>query len=54
MKTLSDASAPALKGEILQEKVERKLDVSQDDYLKVIKGKHQPFFSCLSGRSRTH
>ena len=39
MKTLSDASAIISQGEILQVGIEKKLDASKEDYLKVIEGK---------------
>ena len=52
MKTLSDASAIISQGEILQVGIERKLRVSQEDYLKVIKGKTSALFSaCVSAGS---
>ena len=55
MKTLSDASAIISQGEILQVGIERKLHVSQEDYLKVIKGKTSALFSaaCQAGAEIT-
>ena len=51
MKTLSDASAIISEGEILQVGIEKKLDASKEDYLKVIKGKTSALFSaaCQAG-----
>ena len=51
MKTLSDASAIISQGEILQVGIEKKIDVSQEDYLKVIQGKTSALFSaaCQAG-----
>ena len=55
MKTLSDASSIISQGEILQVGIEKKLDVSKEDYLRVIKGKTAAlFFSGMSGRSRNN
>ena len=55
MKTLSDASAIISQGEILQVGIERKLHVSQEDYLRVIKGKTSALFSaaCQAGAEIT-
>ena len=55
MKTLSDASAIISQGEILQVGIENKLDASEDDYLKVIKGKTSALFSaaCQAGAEIT-
>ena len=44
MKTLSDASSIISQGEILQVGIEKKLDASKEDYLKVIKGKTSALF----------
>ena len=55
MKTLSDASAIISQGEILQVEIEKKLDASTEDYLKVIKGKTSALFSasCKAGAEIT-
>ena len=55
MKTLSDASAIISQGEILQLAIEKKLDASQEDYLKVIQGKTSALFSaaCQAGAEIT-
>ena len=55
MKTLSDASAIISQGEILQVGIEKKLDASKEDYLKVIKGKTSALFSaaCQAGAEIT-
>ena len=55
MKTLSDASAIISQGEILQVGIEKKLDASREDYLKVIKGKTSALFSaaCQAGAEIT-
>ena len=55
MKTLSDASAIISEGEILQVGIEKKLDASKEDYLKVIKGKTSALFSaaCQAGAEIT-
>ena len=55
MRTLSDASAIISQGEILQVGIERKLDASQEDYLKVIQGKTSALFSaaCQAGAEIT-
>ncbi len=55
MKTLSDASAIISQGEILQVGIEKKLDASQQDYLKVIQGKTSALFSaaCQAGAELT-
>ena len=55
MKTLSDASAIISEGEILQVGIEKKLDASKEDYLKVIKGKTSALFSaaCRAGAEIT-
>ncbi|MDC3075836.1 polyprenyl synthetase family protein [Paracoccaceae bacterium] len=55
MKTLSDASAIISQGEILQVGIEKKLDASEEDYLKVIKGKTSALFSaaCQAGAEIT-
>ena len=61
MRTLSDASAIISQGEILQVGIEKKLDASQEDYLKVIQGKTSALFSAacqagaeITGASDTH
>ncbi len=55
MKTLSDASAIISQGEILQVSIEKKLDASEEDYFKVIKGKTSALFSaaCQAGAEIT-
>ena len=55
MRTLSDASAIISQGEILQVGIEKKLDASQEDYLKVIQGKTSALFSaaCQAGAEIT-
>ena len=55
MKTLSNASAIISEGEILQVGIEKKLDASKEDYLKVIKGKTSALFSaaCRAGAEIT-
>ena len=55
METLSDASAIISEGEILQVGIEKKLDASREDYLKVIKGKTSALFSaaCQAGAEIT-
>ena len=55
MKTLSDASAIISQGEILQVGIEKKIDASKEDYLKVIKGKTSALFSaaCQAGAEIT-
>ncbi len=55
MKTLSDASAVISQGEILQLGIEKKLDASQQQYLKVIQGKTSALFSaaCQAGAELT-
>ena len=55
MKTLSDASAIISEGEILQVGIEKNLDASKEDYLKVIKGKTSALFSaaCRAGAEIT-
>ncbi len=55
MKTLSDASTIISQGEILQVGIEKKLDASQEDYLKVIQGKTSALFSaaCQAGAEIT-
>ena len=56
MKTLSDASSVISQGEILQVGIEKKLDASKEDYLKVIKGKTSALFSaaCQAGAEITN
>ena len=56
MKTLSDASSIISQGEILQVGIEKKLDASKEDYLKVIKGKTSALFSaaCQAGAEITN
>ena len=56
MKTLSDASSIISEGEILQVGIEKKLDASKEDYLKVIKGKTSALFSasCQAGAEITN
>ena len=51
MRTLSDASAIISQGEILQVGIEKKIDASKEEYLKVIKGKTSALFSaaCQAG-----
>ncbi len=51
MKTLSDASATISQGEILQVEIEKKISASEEEYLKVIKGKTSALFSaaCQAG-----
>ena len=55
MRTLSDASAIISQGEILQVGIEKRLDASKEDYLKVIKGKTSALFSaaCQAGAEIT-
>ncbi len=55
MKTLSDASTIISQGEILQVGIEKKIDASKEDYLKVIKGKTSALFSaaCQAGAEIT-
>ena len=56
MKTLSDASAIISQGELLQLGIEKKLDASKEDYLKVIKGKTSALFAaaCQAGAEITN
>ena len=55
MKTLSDASAIISQGEILQVAIEKKIDASKEDYLRVIKSKTSALFSaaCQAGAEIT-
>ena len=55
MKTLSDASATISQGEILQVEIEKKISASEEEYLKVIKGKTSALFSaaCQAGAEIT-
>ena len=54
MRTLSTAAIIS-QGEILQVGIEKKLDASQEDYLKVIQGKTSALFSaaCQAGAEIT-
>ena len=56
METLSDASAIISQGELLQLGIEKKLDASKEDYLKVIKGKTSALFAaaCQAGAEITN
>ena len=55
LKLLSSTSALISQGEILQVGIEKKLDASQEDYLKVIQGKTSALFSaaCQAGAEIT-